>query len=407
MSAQLYYYTARAQDGRGVAGTLRVESPRDAVARLRSRGLFVTSLANARSTGGWIAALRTLRISRGWGTTRAMRSLAVLVGSGVSLRRSLQCVIDQCGDPFLKEALGAIGEELDSGTPLSECMRRRPVEFRDQVVALIAAGELGGTIDLALERAADLLERESALRRQVTRALAYPSVVVSAALGLVIFLLVATVPAFAGILAQLHAQLPFPTRVMLAASELVRQAGSWVVATLLLGAASAALAACRSNARLVAVIDRVRLGVPVIGPLQRSANVAVFARTLGTLLRSGVIITEAIRTTAAVMPNRAFRTAALEMRLRLSAGSTLAPLLAGSCLFDAAAVEMTYVGEESGTLDAMLVRIADHCEEEVRHGLHILTGVLEPAMIVVLGAVIGTIVASILVPLYGAIGSIR
>jgi type IV pilus assembly protein PilC len=407
MSAQLYYYTARLQDGRGVAGVLRTDSQRDALIQLRARGLFVTSLGSAGGGRGWLGAMLAFRFSHRDATTRTMRSLAVLVGSGVPLRRSLECVIDQCRDAVLREALSAIAGELDSGASLSRSMRGRPTQFRDQVIALIAAGELGGTLDQALDRAADLLERNSALRRQLVAALAYPTIVLSAALSLVLFLLVATVPAFAGILTQMHAQLPLPTRALLTASELARLPAAWVAVLLVTIVATGLTWTIRNSSYAVGRLDRIVLKVPFFGPVQRAVNVAAFTRTLGTLLQSGVVITEAIRTTGNVTTNKAFRSAVVEMESRLCEGSTLAPLLAQSGLFDNTAVEMAYVGEESGALDAMLIRIAGYCEQEVDHALRVLTGVLEPTMIVVLGTIVGSIVAAILVPLYSAIGSLH
>jgi type IV pilus assembly protein PilC len=407
VSAGLYHYTARSQQGGSVAGTLRVESERDAIAHLRARGLFITSLESTGCARGRVAVLFSALLHRRDATARVVRFLATLVASGVPLRRALRCTIEQCNEEILKEALQAVAQELDAGVSLSEAMRRRPREFPEQLAALVAAGELGGILDQTLDRAASLLEREGRLRKQLASALTYPAVVLPAAIGLTLFLLVSTVPAFGRILTELHAQLPLSTAILLAASDLIRTPTAWLLGTFVGGSLIAAIVAARYNRHVLVAIDGFVLNVPVIGAMQRSVNIAAFTRTLGTLLQCGVVITDAVRTAGGVTTSAAYQKAAARLGQSLGTGTTLAPLLAENGLFGAVAVEMAYVGEESGSLDAMLVRIAEHHEGEVEQALRVMTGILEPAIILGLGGIIGTIVASILVPLYGAIGSLH
>jgi type IV pilus assembly protein PilC len=336
-----------------------------------------------------------------------MRSLAALIGSGTPLNRALQVTIDQCRERRFSETLRSIASEVDGGASLSEAMRRRPLEFSEHLVAMISAGELGGILDDVLQRAATLLEKEDTLRRQVIAAVAYPAFVLCCAFGLVTFLLMFTVPAFASILAQLHASLPLSTRVMLEAGAIVRSPATWAFGVPGTLAAVFVIIALRRRKSIAVWIDRKSLDLPVLGNVQRSANIAAFSRTIGTLLECGVVITDAVRTASNVVTNSAYRLAAEEIEHSLHAGMAFSPLLERSGLFDAMALEMASVGEESGTLDAMLVRVSEHHEAAAASALTTIGAALEPALILALGGVVGGIVASILIPLYSAIGSIR
>jgi type IV pilus assembly protein PilC len=407
MSAAIYHYTARSEEGAAVAGTMRAGSQREVVVHLRARGLFVTSLDSAGTARGRVRSLLRFGGSRRNATAALMRSLAELIASGVPLRRAISALLRQCSDRRLKDALAAIAADLDAGCALSESMQSRPGEFSDEIVALVGAGELGGILDDACARAASIMEREIALRKRIFATLAYPAVVMIAACALMAFLLVVTVPAFASILMQLHASLPVSTILMLDASSLLRRPAVWPVIAIIAGGAIVAGGSLRSQPSISAWIDAQLLRVPLLGALQRHANAATFCRTLGTLLHCGVVMTAAAKTSAGAVRNAAFRTRALNFERQLATGSTLAPLLEQSRLFDAASVQMAYVGEESGSLDAMLLHIADHHDADAQHRLTMITAMLEPAMILVLGAVIGTIVGSILVPLYSAIGNVH
>lgn len=389
-----------------MTGTMRAQSQREAVARLRMRRLFVTSLEDAGSARGKVHAL-ILGGARRRSRMVFMRSLATLIGSGTPLYRALQVTIDQCRDKRFGETLRSIASDVDSGAALSEAMRRQPLAFPEHLVAMIAAGELGGVLDDVLERGSSLLEREEAVRKQVVAAVAYPAFVLSCAVGLLTFLFIVTVPAFASILAQLHASLPLSTRIMLGTGTLMREPLTWAVGIPAICVAVFGMSAVRRQPSVAALIDRRSLDLPVLGVVRRSINVAAFARTVGTLLQCGVVITDAVKTASHVVGNAAYRRAAEEIEGSLRAGMAFSPLLERAGLFGPVAVQMAAVGEESGTLDVMLIRIAEHYEAEAASALSTIAAALEPALILALGAVVGAIVASILIPLYSAIGSIH
>jgi type IV pilus assembly protein PilC len=407
MTQALYRYTARSEEGQLVSGSMAAQSTREALAHLRSRGLVVTSLADMATSKGRVLAALQVGHARRSAIASCLRSLAVLVGSGIALRRAIAAAIEQSSDKHVTEALRAIAADLDGGASLSEAMQHRPREFSVQVRALAAAGEQGGSLDDALAQAATLLEREGELRKKIAAALAYPAFVLCAAAALVGFLVVVTLPSFEGMLTQLHAPLPLTTRVMLDLSDAMRRPTNWLGLILALTLVASAFIGLRGRTGVRRQIDAATLRVPLLGALQRCANVAYYCRTLGTLLHCGVVVTSAARTAATVVTSAVYRDRAITIAESLRTGMALSRLLAESSLFGAMTVQLVSAGEESGSLDSMLVLAAEYHEREAEHALSVIVAVAEPALICTLGAVVGTIVASIVVPLYSAIGNIR
>lgn len=403
----VYHYTARSDEGSIVTGTMRAPSRYDAVLQLRGRRLFVTSLDDEADVRGKVKALLTLAAPRRRTRAAFFRSLAVLVGAGATLRRALAVSIDQCGDSRFAEALRAAAADVDEGTALSDAMSRRPAEFSTTIVAMVRAGEVGGVLEEVLDRCAIMLEREGELRRRVAAALTYPGLVMAAAGGLVGFLLLTTVPSLSSIFTELHASLPLSTRLMIAVSESLRTpvapfAGAAICACIIGGTVAFQQGGARSL-----WLDERMLKLPVIGRIRSSAATATFALTVGTLLQCGVAIAESVGTAAGVVGNGAYRQAILRVERLLAEGTGFALALRTVGTFEALCVGLAAIGEESGSLDGMLLRAAEHYEADVSATLATITSIIEPIMIAVLGIAVGTIVASIIIPLYAAIGNIR
>ncbi len=403
----VYHYSARSDGGRVVTGTMRALSRHDAVVQLRGRRLFVTALDDEANVRGRAKALFNLASSRRRTRAASFRSLAVLVGAGTTLRRALAVAIEQCRDARFAEALRAAAADVDNGTALSDALSRRPAEFSATIVAMVRAGELGGVLGDILDRCATVLEREGELRRRVAAALTYPVLVMTASVGLIAFLLVATVPSLSSIFSQLHASLPLSTRLMIGASESLRSRVAPLVAIAVSACIVGVGALIRRGGTRGFWLDKGMLKLPVIGRIRNGAATATFTRTVGTLLQCGVTITESVRTAADVVGSEAYRRAILRIEGLLSEGTAFATALRHVGTFDPLCVGLAAVGEESGSLDGMLLRAADHYESDVSASLATLTSVIEPAMIAFLGAAVGSIVASIIIPLYAAIGDIR
>ena len=405
--AMLFAYTARSSEGRFVAGSLSAESIEQALAHLRTRALFVTSLRPRADLRGAVASVFTLRPVRASARLALFRSLATLIRAGVPLRRALDVSIEQCADNRLAEALRSVASEIDAGAPLSAAMSRRPREFSNLFIAMVKAGELGGVLDEVLERLATMLELDRAMRKRLSAALAYPIVVTCAAIALVLFLVANIVPAFAGLFAEMRVSVPLSTKIVIAVGAMLTSPKHIAAIVVLLAAAVIGVRAAWAHPRLAASLDRVLLRLPVAGPLIRKAIVARLARTLGTLLRSGVPILGALESCEDIVGSSLFREAVQGVAKQLREGHPMTVPLQRSGLFEPIFLQLTRVGEETGTLDAMLLRTAEYFEIDVESAIATLGSIVEPGLIIVLGAIVGAIVGSVIIPLYSIIGSIK
>ncbi|HEY0396386.1 MAG TPA: type II secretion system F family protein [Candidatus Elarobacter sp.] len=406
MTAPQYRYTARTAAGELVRGAMEAPSAEAVLANLRTRALFVTAVepenAVVRSLG------RSLNLGRP--SRRALlaffRSFSTLIRAGVPLRRALDVTIERTPDPVLRESLRSLAADVEHGTSLGEAMQRRPRAFAPLYVAMVRAGEAGGILDDVLERLATFLERDAELRKKVRSALAYPAVVVTAALGLVLFLIARIVPMFAQMFEAFHAELPPTTRALLALGDALQRPAAWIAVGLVPAAALGALAVAMQTPRGALLLDRARLRLPVIGPLLHKTITARLARMLGTLLRSGIELVTAIAVVRPVAGSAAYAAALERVDVALRAGESLTVPLEAARLFDPLAVALVRVGEETGQVDDMLLKVAGYFESDVEAAIATLGAVLEPALIVALGCVVGFIVFSVFIPLYALIGSV-
>lgn len=405
--ASLFYYTARNTDGAFVRGSIEAGTASAALANLRTRALFVTSLENASSARGTIAAAFHIGGVSQKSLVTFFRSFSTLVHAGVPIRRSLDVAIAECSDSRLAEALRSVVCDIENGLALSAAMARHPREFPRLYVAMIKAGELGGVLDDVLERIAVVLERDRATRKRVWAALTYPVIVACAAVGLILFLLTTIVPMFQSMYAQLHVPLPAITSALIGAGLALQSPLTWA---LLFGVAAVVLLVAlriRSSDRGGAALESILLALPIAGVIIKKSTVARFARMLGTLLRSGVGLVSALDVVTDVVSSARYRQSIAELRQSLREGSLVSDPLARSGLYEPMFIQMLHVGEETGSLDAMLLRVADYYDLDVETMLSALGSMLEPVMILLLGGAVGFIVAAIFIPLYTLIGNIK
>ena len=398
-----FRYSARTAAGALVRGRLDAVDWESAAAGLRRRALFVTHLAPAKPQRGFRLPARA-----GWGRARVafFRSFATLVRAGVPLRRGLTVAIERAQSPAFANVLRDVLGDVERGDPLSAAFARRPRAFSALITAMVAAGESGGILDDVLERIAAFLERDDALRKSVTAALAYPAVVLCAALALLTFLIVRVVPMFASLFASFHVELPLSTRVLMALGDIAaRPATLAVAATFAAGTAVAFVVARRTAAGRLA-FDRVRLRLPVAGTLLRKAIVARLARMLGTLVHSGIELSVALDVVLPVTGSPVHEAALARVAIALREGEALTPPLAAAGLFDPMLVALIGVGEETGMLDVLLPKAAEYFEADVAAAIATLGAVVEPALVAILGLIVGLIVYSVFVPLYSLIGSV-
>lgn len=393
----VYGYTFRDPSGGTQKGTAEAESEEILRKRFEEQGFTITEVTVIKARSPKAKTYGRVKLTH---LSVFCRQFSTMVDAGVSLVRCLDVLGQQTQDPKLKKILIDIGERVESGESLSRAMQRHPRTFSNLFIGLIRAGEIGGVLEESLQRLSHFLEKDVELRRKVKAAMTYPVLVLILSTGIVIFLVSWFVPQWAAILVDLGLKgddIPAPTQFLIDLSDTIKH--RWWM--LLLGAFiiifSWKLFTSTRFGRRVA--DRMKLKVPVFGKLHHKVCMARFSRTMGTLLTSGVPILQAMETVAGTVGNTIMADAVLEARARIREGDRIGEPLEASRLFPPMVVHMIGVGEESGSLDFMLQKIADFYESEVEATLQSLTAALEPIMIVGLGFIVGFIVISMFLPL--------
>jgi type IV pilus assembly protein PilC len=310
----------------------------------------------------------------------------------------------QADNKVFQKVLLQVRQDVESGSTLADAMRKHPRVFDDLFCNMIAAGEAGGILDTILQRLATYIEKIVKLRRAVRSAMIYPIAVLSIAAIVVAVILWKVIPTFAALFAGLGAELPLPTRIVIAASNFVGR--YFLLIIIVIGALIYALKKYHDTYRGRRVIDGILLKVPVIGIVLRKIAVARFCRTLATLVSSGVPILEALEITAKTSGNAIVEDAIMATRKSIEEGKTIAEPLKDTEVFPPMVVHMIAVGEQTGALDAMLSKIADFYEEEVDAAVENMLTLIEPIMILFLGIIIGGIVISMYLPMFSLLSKI-
>ena len=332
------------------------------------------------------------------------RQFSVMLDAGLPLVQCLEILGEQEEDRVFREIIQHVRSDVESGSSLADAMRKHPKAFNNLYVSMIAAGEAGGILDIILQRLSIYIEKVVRLQSQVRAALIYPVTVLLIAGGVVFIILWKVIPVFAQLFAGLGAELPFLTRVVVAASNFLGRFGWLVIIGLI-----ALYFAIRQYYKTETgrhLLDSLALKIPVLGMLVRKIAVARFCRTLATLTSSGVPILDGLEITARTSGNAVVEDAILAVRKAVEEGKTLSAPLADTKVFPPMVVQMINVGEQTGALDQMLSKIADFYEEEVDTAVAGLMKLLEPLMVVVLGGIIGTIVTAMYLPMYAILNKI-
>jgi len=398
-----FNYTIRDANGQTRSGKVEAPNAEELRKRLQAEGLQVIEITEDRKAprvpaGGYgRVKLSDLAIFA--------RQFSTMLDAGVSLIRCLDVLQAQTNNARLRKILMDLSARVESGESLSRSMARHPKAFSQLIIGLIRAGEVGGVLEESLQRIAGFLEKDVELRRKIRSALTYPVIVLLAAIGIVIFLVSWLVPQFASLFKELGIKdMPAPTQFLIDLSALFTQ--RWYVVILAVVAVLVAYKLFVSTRVGRRVADRVKLRIPVFGPLHHKIVMARFSRTMGTLLASGVPILQAMETVAGVVGNSVVSDAVIESRARIREGEKIADPLQRSKMFPPMVVHMVSVGEESGSLDHMLNKIADFYENEVEMTIASLTAAIEPVMIVLLGFIVGFIVISMFLPMIEVISNL-
>lgn len=387
--------------GKNVKGIRDADNPRALRTLLKKEGVLATAIEEehvARNKAAREVNFRAFfnRVST-FDVGIITRQLATLLRSGVPLVESLSALIEQVENPSLGSSLTQIRDKVNEGTSFADALRAHPTIFPDLYVNMVAAGETSGTLDTVLERLADHLDAAAKLRTKVTSALAYPAFMVIFGVGVITLLMVVVVPKMTSIFEGFDAVLPWYTRTLIFISNSL---GSyWWLLIALTGGAVYAIRRWRNTPEGRIVWDTKLLKMPILGPLVLMIAIARFSRTLGTLLSSGVPVLTALDITRNVLGNVELMRVVEDARGSIREGESIAAPLKRSGAFPPIVTHMIAIGERSGQLEQMLGHVAAAYESQVDARLATLTSLLEPVMIVVMGAIAGSIALSILLPL--------
>ncbi|WP_448561680.1 type II secretion system F family protein [Trichothermofontia sp.] len=394
-------YLARARDAQGNTRQQRVvaDTLADARTQLRDKGFFVQDIEESKGLVNFdLSNLLTSVTVK----DKAIfsRQFAVMVNAGVAMVRSLGVLSDQCTNPKLKVALEDISASVQEGSTLSESMRRHPNCFDNLYVSMVQAGEIGGVLDEVLGRLAKLLEDTARLQNQIKSAMTYPVVVGMIAIGVFLGMTIFILPTFAGIFAELGVELPLFTRIMLGISKFLRTpqySGGMVLFLIILGYAFKQYYKTRVGKE---TIDRLSLKLPLFGDLIQKTATARFCRTFGALTRSGVPIMTSLEIVRDTSGNQVIANAIEEARKEIQTGGMISVALQREQVFPLMAIQMISIGEETGEIDAMLMKVADFYENEVEEAVKAMTSILEPVMIVFVGGMVASILLSMYLPMF-------
>lgn len=399
----VFAYRGLAPNGRNVAGVIDADSARSARGKLRDLGIFPTNLAaeetatqEAGATRRWLPVLRR-RIAAPE-LALLTRQLSTLLGAGVQLTEALGTLADQTNRPHVKRMLSQVREGVREGSSLADAIALHPDIFSDLYVGMVRVGETAGALEPVLDRLADYSERQSDFVSKVRGALTYPVIMIVAGLLIMGFLVTYVIPQVATIFEQQHAALPLLTRVLIKLANFL--ANDWLFILIALVAAVAGVMFALSTTAGRRFYDQWVLRLPYIGPTVTRIVCARFARTLATLLESGVQLVPALTAVRRVVSNGLLADAIEQSRESIREGHGMGQTLQRSGFFPPLLIEMIKVGERSGELEQMLQRVADNYEREVDASLGQLTTLLGPLMTIMMAAVILVMMLSVLQPIF-------
>jgi type IV pilus assembly protein PilC len=406
--------------GQEVKDEIEAASSEEAITRIRGKGYFPTKVrekAAKKKTAKKGAAVeedsskkRKMPISFGGVPRKQLvsftRQLSTLQDAGLPILRSLQILEQQQKPGLLKAIVGGVGDDVEGGGTLSDAMAKYPKAFDKLYVNMISAGEIGGVLDLILARLADFMEKAAKLKKKVIGAMIYPGVVISIAVGVVTMIMIFVIPKFEGIFKDFKLELPGPTLVLLGMSHFFANDYGWVYLIAFPFVFGGLIKLLRLSEGGRFAVDMAKIKIPIIGSIISKSSIARFTRTLGTLISAGVPILDAINITKETSGNEVYARALLKVHDAIREGESMADPLRATKVCDAIVVNMIDVGEETGDLDKMLLKVADNYDSDVDVLVGSLISILEPVMVVVLGVIVGFIVIALFMPMISLINGI-
>lgn len=387
----LFHWEGRDKLGRVVKGEMRAGGESVVAASLRRRGIMQAKIKKAAFSRGKKISEKDIAIFT--------RQLATMMKAGVPLMQSFDIVGRGHANPSMGRLLNDIRADIETGTSLNQAFRKYPLYFDPLFCNLVAAGEQAGILESLLDRLAIYKEKTLALKGKVKKAMFYPATIIIVAVLITAIIMIFVIPSFKTVFASFGAQLPLATEMVIAMSDFVVD-WWWII---LLGAGGGLyflIQAWKRSPKVQLVLDRTLLKMPVLGDLVVKASVARWSRTLATTFAAGVPLVEALDSVGPASGNAVYKDATRSVQSEVNMGTALAVAMQNTNVFPNMAVQMTSIGEESGSLDAMLSKVADYYEREVDDTVDALASLIEPVIMVVLGVVIGGLVIAIYLPIF-------
>ncbi|MBW6509359.1 MAG: type II secretion system F family protein [Desulfuromonadales bacterium] len=399
-----FTWTGRSKDGKTQKGTMEAASEGAVTASLRRQGIQVTKVKGA----GGLNAEINIGFLQPKITTKDIvvftRQFATMIDAGLPLVQCLDILSNQQPNKTFKDVLLKVKADVESGSTFADALRKHPKAFNELYVNLVAAGEVGGILDTILNRLAVYIEKALKLKKKVKSAMTYPTTIVGIAVVVIAVILIFVIPAFEKIFADFGGALPAPTQIVINLSNLIQN--YFIIILVLLFLAIFIIKKIYATDKGRRAFDRWALKLPVFGMLIRKVAVAKFARTMSTMISSGVPILDGLDIVAKTAGNRTVEDAIKQVRISISEGRTIAEPLKESGVFPPMVCQMIEVGEQAGALDTMLSKIADFYDDEVDDAVNNLTAMMEPLLMLFLGTTVGGLVIAMYLPIFQMAGNV-
>jgi len=399
-----FVYKVRDRSGKIFSGDMEGDNRETVIARLREMNYFINSVTEKRNflLSTDIAIFNRIKLRD---MTIFYRQFATMVNAGLTLVSSLDILSEQVENPSLSKIITVVKKDVEAGSTLAEAMSKKPQVFSELYISMIRAGEIGGVLDEILNKIADLMEKEFALRQKVKSAMSYPSFVAGAAVIMSVFMLTFILPQFVGVFKQFGGDLPALTQFFVTLT-IVFNKYWYLFLAVFAGIIFLIYTYIRTpNGRVV--FDKFKLNVPIFGEINRKTAVARFTRILGTLIKSGVPILEALTVSSNAIGNLIISSSVLEAKARIKEGQSISGPLKASGVFPLMVTQMIMVGEESGELEEMLVNVAKFYDEEVDRAVERLTSIIEPLMMAFIALTVGVMIIAMYLPIFSMVNLIR
>ncbi len=391
-----FKYVAKDANAHTVNGKIMADNQTAVIEELRKRKLVIISVTEIKESSFKMGSFGGKRVKPD-DLVIFSRQLATMVEAGIPLLQGLDALQEQITHPYFKSVIAAIRDDIEVGNSLSAAFSKYPHIFDVLFISMVKVGESGGMLNVILDRVAQYMEKSIKLKRKIASALVYPQVVIGMALVITLFLLVKVVPTFSGIFESLGAELPAPTQFLINVSNVLRHGLLWVIGSIVLVVVAVSYYGKTEGGRLQ--LDRLKLKLPVFGDLIRKVSISRFSRTLATLTQSGVPILISLDIVSKTCGNKVLEIAVNNVKNNVREGENIAPPLIKSGVFPPMVTRMISVGEKTGEMEKMLVKIAEFYDDQVDTAVSGLTSMIEPLIIGFLGVVVGGIVVALFLPI--------